>query len=105
MPLHSRPARIVRHRQKPDMKMNFWQRHKRQRGAIRALPGNRIAPKPFEPLSREQSLAVLLEASYWLRAQEAAVLLMPDGPAKRRREAELLARDRCVERDYQALQR
>lgn len=67
------------------------------------MPVNQKTPRPFQPLTRKESLAILLEASLWLRAEATATLSMPDGPSKQRLEAELGARDTSLERDFQRL--
>jgi hypothetical protein len=48
-------------------------------------------------------MAILDDAILWLLDQCRATSLMSDGPAKRRREAELRARDRSLHRDSQRL--
>ena len=85
------------------MKLKFWERHKTPRRPETAIAERSIPPAPFERLSRDESLVILLEASLWLREQFNATALMADGPSKRRRESELMARDRSLERDFQAL--
>jgi len=58
---------------------------------------------PFQPLTRDESIAILDDAIQWLMDQARATLLMSDGPSKERREAELRARDKFMARDLKRL--
>ena len=82
----------------------FWERHKPQRRALTAAPSpNARTPKPFQPLTRDESILILDDAIQWLLDEAKATFLMSDGPSKERREAELRARDKSMHRDFQRL--
>jgi hypothetical protein len=83
---------------------SFWERHRPQRWAVTAaLPSKARPPKPFQPLTRQESIAILDDAIQWLIDEAIATLLMPKGPWKERREAELRARDKSMARDFHRL--
>jgi len=83
---------------------SFWERHRAQRWEVTAAPPVKATtPKPFQPLRRDESLAVLDDAIEWLMDQVRATLVMPDGPSKQRRTAELRARHNSIDRDLQRL--
>ena len=82
----------------------FWERHGAQRWAgTAALPSKAGTPKPFQPLTRQESIAILDDTIQWLMDKARATLVMPDGPPKERRRAELRARDKSIARDFQRL--
>ena len=83
---------------------SFWERHRAQRraGTI-ALPAKAGTPKPFQPLTHQESVAILGDTIEWLMDEARAALLMPDGPSKQRRKAELRARDKSIVRDFKRL--
>jgi hypothetical protein len=60
-------------------------------------------PKPFQPLSHHESILVLEDAVQWLMDEAKSTIGMPEGPAKRRRWAELEGRDQSLVRDFQRL--
>ncbi len=62
-------------------------------------------PKPFQPLTHNQSIAVLDDTIQWLLDEARTTLAMPDGPAKQQRWAELEGRDQSLVRDFQRLMR
>jgi hypothetical protein len=83
---------------------SFWERHRPQRWAVTAaLPPKARTPKPFQPLTRQESIAILDDTIQWLMDEARAALLMFDGPSKERRKAELRARDKSIARDFQRL--
>lgn len=83
---------------------SFWERHRVQRWAgTAALPAKARTPKPFQPLTRQESIAILDDTIQWLVDEARATLVMPDGPSKERRKAELRARDKFIARDFQRL--
>jgi hypothetical protein len=76
---------------------SFWERHKPRRWAK--------APRPFQPLTPQESVAILGDTIQWLIDESRATILMSEGPSKERRQAELLARDKSTARDFQRLMR
>ena len=83
---------------------SFWERHRAQRWAgTAALPPKARTPKPFQPLTRQESIAILDDTIQWLMDEARVTLLMSDRPSKERREAELRARDRAIARDVRRL--
>ena len=83
---------------------SFWERHRAQRWAgTAALPVKARTPKPFQPLTREESIAILDDTIHWLIDEARITLAMPDGPSKERLKAELRARDKSIARDFQRL--
>jgi hypothetical protein len=83
---------------------SFWERHRAHRWAVTAsLPANAKTSKPFQPLTRQESIAILDYAIAWLLDEAQAMLVMPDGPSKERRKAELRARAKSIARDFQRL--
>ena len=61
-------------------------------------------PKPFQPLTRDESIAILDDATRWLFEEIRTTLGMPDSPLKKRRLAELQARDQSMSEDSRRLQ-
>ena len=87
---------------------SFWERYRAQRWALTAsarLPVAARTPKPFQPLTRDESIALLDDAIEWLIDETRATLALPNGPSKVRRWAELRARDKCMARDFKRLAR
>jgi hypothetical protein len=83
---------------------SFWERHRAQRWALTAsLPAKAGTPKPFQPLTRQESAAILEDTIQWLMDEARATLVMPEGRSKARRKAELRARDKSIARDFQRL--
>jgi len=83
---------------------SFWERHRAQRwAATAALPAKARRPKPFQPLTGQESIAILGDTIQWLMDEARATLMMPDGAWKERRGAELRARDKSIARDFQRL--
>jgi hypothetical protein len=83
---------------------SFWERHRAQRWpGTAALPVKARTPKPFQPLTRQESIAILDDTIQWLMDEARVTLLMSDGPSKERRRAELRARDKSMARDFQRL--
>ena len=60
-------------------------------------------PKPFQPLTRDESIAILDDAIEWLRDEIRTTLTMPDCPFKELRLAELEARDQSMNQDFRRL--
>ena len=86
----------------------LWERYRAQRQVptpALVLPIHVRPPKPFQPLTRNQSIAVLEDAIDWLMNEARATLAMPNGRSKQRRFAELRARDKAMARDYRRLAR
>lgn len=85
---------------------SFWERHRAQRWAGTAAPPAKTrTPKPFQPLTHQESVAILDDTIEWLLDEVRATLLMSDGPSKQRRMAELRARDKSIARDFRRLSR
>jgi hypothetical protein len=85
---------------------SFWERHRAHRWAVAAgLPATVRTPKPFQPLIRQESIAILDHTIEWLMDEARATLVMPGGPSKDRRKAELHARHLSIARDFQRLMR
>ncbi len=87
---------------------SFWERHRAQRWTLTAavsLPAKARTPKPFQPLTNDQSIAVLEDAIQWLIDEARTMHAMPDGPSKEGRRAELRARDKSMARDFARLMR
>ena len=83
---------------------NFWGRHRAQRWAgTAAQPAKARTLKPFQPLTRQQSIAILHDTIEWLMDEARATSVMPEGRSKERRKAELRARDKSIARDFQRL--
>ena len=76
-------------------------------GAYKALPRRVevIMPKPFQPLTRDESMAVLEYAIHWLMDETRTMLAMPVGSKKEHCRAELLGRQRTLSRDLERLVR
>lgn len=85
----------------------LWERYRAQRRALTvAVPlATARGPKPFQPLTRGESIAVLEDAIQWLINEVKATFALPKGPHKKRREAELRARDKSLARDFARLVR
>jgi hypothetical protein len=85
---------------------SFWERHRGRRWATTVRPStNGRTPRPFQPLTRQQSIAILDDTIEWLIDEAKVTLLMPDGASKERRRAELRARDKSIARDFRRLVR
>ena len=85
---------------------SFWERNRAQRWATRAVPPLKVrTPTPFQPLTRDESIAILDDTIHWLVDEARATFIMPDGASKERRRAELRARDKSIARDFQRLVR
>ncbi|PWU11955.1 MAG: hypothetical protein C5B50_22360 [Verrucomicrobia bacterium] len=85
---------------------NFWGRHRAQRWPLSAAgPIKASPPKPFQPLTRDESLAVVTAATDWFTEEVRAMHAMPNGPSREHRRAELRARHQSLVRDYQRLLR
>lgn len=85
---------------------SFWERHRAQRWAGTAsLPAEASASKPFQPLTRQESIAILDDTIHWLMDEARVTLAMPDGSLKESRKAELRVRDKSIARDFQRLTR
>ena len=70
---------------------SFWERHRAQRWSVTASrPAKARPPRPFQPLTRDESIAVLNDAVEWLMDEARTTLLMPEGQAKELRKAELV---------------
>jgi len=83
---------------------SYWERHRAQRWSLTAArPTKARLPKPFQPLTRNESIAVLNDAIEWLMDEARVTVLMPEGPSKERRKAELRARDQSLARDFHRL--
>ncbi len=83
---------------------SFWERHRTHRWpGTASLPYKPATPKPFKPLTRQQSIAILDDTVQWLMDEARATLEMPDGPLKQWRKAELRARDQSLFRDFRRL--
>jgi len=83
---------------------SFWERHRAQRWSVSVASSRKArTPKPFQPLTRDESLVILDDTVQWLIDEGRATLLMPDGPCKERCMAELRARDQCFARDLSRL--
>ena len=65
--------------------------------------GQGKTPKPFQQLTRQESIAILDDTIEWLIDEARATFVMPDGPSKERRRAELRARDKSIARDFRRL--
>ncbi len=63
------------------------------------------ALKPFQPLTRDESIAILDDAIQWLLDETKTTLAMPDCPFKYQRLAELQARDQSMNQDFRRLRR
>ena len=83
---------------------SFWERHRSQRWATRAVSPLKVrTPKPFQPLTRDESIAILDDTIQWLMDEVRATFTMPDGASKERRIAELRGRDKTIAGDFQRL--
>ncbi len=87
---------------------SFWERHLAQRWTRTValpMPGQAKILKPFQPLTQDESIAILDDAIEWLIDEIKATQAMPDGPFKERRRAELRARNKSMARDFARLVR
>lgn len=85
---------------------SFWERHRGRRWTVTATPSTREeAPKPFRPLTRDESIAILDDTIQWLMDEARATFIMSEGPSKERRQTELRGRDKSIARDFQRLMR
>ena len=83
---------------------SYWERYRAQRWAATAPPAPKAeTPKPFQPLTRDESIAILDDTIQWLMDEARATFIMHDGPSKDRRQAELRARDKSIARDFRRL--
>ena len=86
----------------------LWERYRAQHRAL-AVPApppiEGRSPKPFQPLTPEESVEILEHAIQWLIAEASATVALPNGPSKHRRKAELRARDKSMARDFARLMR
>ena len=84
---------------------SFWERYRAQRRSLTVTvpPPIEGGPKPFQPLTPDESIAVLEDAIQWLIEEARAMPAMPNGPSKDRRRAELRARDKSMARDFARL--
>ncbi len=88
--------------------VSFWERHKARRWSLTEvvpLPVKASPSKPFQPLTRDESIEVLDDAIQWVLDETRATMAMPDSPAKERRCGELVARDMSLARDFLRLAR
>lgn len=84
----------------------LWERcslHGRVHTLAPPAPVKPRSPKPFQPLTHDESVAVLDDSVQWLIDEIKATLAMPNRAAKLQRWAELRARDRCMARDFRRL--
>ncbi len=82
-----------------------WHAHRRAVPAPFPRPSRAMTRKCFEPLTHDQSIAVLDDAIQWLINEAKATRAMPDGPERQRRRAELRGRDKSMARDFARLMR
>ncbi len=86
----------------------LWDRYRSQHRAL-AVPApppiEGRGPKPFQPLTPDESVEILQQAIQWLIAEASATAAKPNGPSKDRRKAELRARDKSMARDFARLVR
>jgi len=83
---------------------SFWERHRSQRWATRAVPPTKVrTPRPFQPLTRDESIAILDDTIQWLMDEARVTFIMPDGAPKERRTAELRGRHKSIARDFHRL--
>jgi hypothetical protein len=83
---------------------SFWERRRAQRWAgTAALPPKARTRKPFQPLTRQESIEILEDTIQWLIDEARATQAMSDGLLKEWRKAELRARDKSLARDFQRL--
>jgi hypothetical protein len=85
----------------------LWERYRSQRPlALPPRPPLVVRTRqPFQPLTRDESIAVLDDALQWLMDEMRSTLEMPEGPAKARRWGELRARDKSMAQDFRRLVR
>jgi hypothetical protein len=83
---------------------SLWERHRAERWAATAdLPAKAGTPNSFQPLTRDEFKAILDDTILWLMHEARATYLMPEGPSKDRRGAELRARSNSIAEDYRRL--
>ncbi len=83
---------------------SLWEQFLAQRrmiGPAVPLPIQSKTPKPFQPLTRQQSIEILDDSIQWLIDETRATLAMPSGPSKDRRWTELQGRNKSFERDFE----
>jgi hypothetical protein len=86
----------------------LWERYRsRRRTPTVALSrhAKAITPKPFQPLTYRESVAVLKDAIQWLEVEMVITFALPNGPFKQRRLAELQGRNESMARDFEQLSR
>lgn len=83
----------------------LWERCRAQLKGARSGPVELTRPKPFQPLTRNQSIAILDDAVQWLIDEAKANMAMPTGPSKDRRRAELRGRHEAMVREFARLVR
>jgi hypothetical protein len=86
----------------------LWEHYRAQRRVLmgpRSGPVEPTRPKPFQPLTHDQSVAILDDAVQWLIDQAKANMAMPTGPSKDRRRAELRGRHESMVREFSRLVR
>jgi hypothetical protein len=85
---------------------SLWERHRARLWAIAVAPPSKgRTRRPYQPLRRNESIAILNDTIQWLMDEARATMLMPDGLSKERRMTELRARDKSIARDFQRLVR
>ncbi len=83
---------------------SFWERHRARGWAVTAAPSTREATrKPFQPLTRDESIAILDDTIQWLMDETRATFFMSEGPSKERRQTELQGREKSIAQDFQRL--
>jgi len=84
----------------------LWERYRAQHSALAVPmppPIEERGPRPFQPLTPEESVQILEQAIQWLIAEANATEAIPNGPSKDRRRSELRARDKSMARDFARL--
>jgi hypothetical protein len=82
----------------------LWKRYCAQRRAPSLDSGPPVKtrkPKPFQPFTRDESIAILDDAIAWLQDETRNALAMPEGLSKARRRAELRGRDKAIVREFE----
>jgi hypothetical protein len=86
----------------------LWERYRAQHRMLieaRSGPVESTRPKPFQPLTHDQSIAILEDAVQWLIDEAKASAAVPNGPSKDRRRAELRGRHESMAREFARLLR
>ena len=85
----------------------FWELcvGRREEGVALSPLARAKTPKPFQPLTRDESIVILDDAIEWLRDEIRTTLTTPDCPFKELRLAELEARDQSMNQDFRRLRR